>query len=140
MTTEGMSPKPCPACRSTVLDVRNVIQNYYSVVCPCGMRGPMEFHDFEAVDAWDKLPRAPIWSETPPDSPGWYYLREQGRTIPWSYSGIVHIYYDKETEALQITGRGRVERGVSSYGVKGYLTQWSQRIPLPIDETGLPSE
>jgi len=71
------------------------------------------------------------WTTEPPKVAGWYFLREQGKTIPWRNHGVVSVYFDEKTQLLQIRGFGRSTGGARNYGFAGYATQWAGPIPEP---------
>lgn len=78
ITTEELTPLPCPACGNP-----NVVVNVTTraaVYCPdCGMYGPCAptFSKEYAIRQWNALPRALTWTDEPPKAPGMYWNRSK---------------------------------------------------------------
>lgn len=48
---------PCPSCGGAAC-----IRNFCVSCLKCGMSGPIKVKQYEAIDAWNSLPRAPKWT------------------------------------------------------------------------------
>lgn len=67
---------PCPFCGET--DIRigydGIYDRYYAACPNCMARGPEKIGWAErAVQAWNALPRALVWTNEPPSEPGFWW-------------------------------------------------------------------
>ena len=89
---------PCPHCGGTDLQVDyNGVYERHFVRCynfSCHMQGPEVYGREKAADAWNKLPRALVWSDENPKQEGWYILRkkESDKPIP---EFCMHFHHTK---------------------------------------------
>lgn len=124
--------KPCPACggvaRRMIRDTgpQNAYRKWVEcTACPCRT----SVHLTEDVDAhpaddeWNALPRALVWTATPPAVPGFYWWREGAER----YIYMVEVLLDPDGE-LRILA------------IDGYLCplhrhgQWAGPIPTPQEQ------
>lgn len=118
--------KSCPICGNNDPDLDSVDGDYAAVMCcRCRMRGPeIEFCYYmanekmegRAIDAWNALPRALVWTSEPPKVAGWY----------WVKSGTVCYVSIFKYDANDIKYLKREEG-----------TQWSGPIPEPQEPTNV---
>lgn len=70
---------PCSHCGGTDLQVDfNGVYERHFVRCynhACHMQGPEVYGRDKAAEAWNKLPRALVWTSEPPAVSGWYFTR-----------------------------------------------------------------
>lgn len=130
--------KICPYCGSAhclLLDFMHPDGGvrYYATCEVCHASGPESGRREEAVEQWNSLPRKLRWTTKPPSQEGWYFLREAWASGKWRNHGLVFVYFDKETETLQIRGWGRSIVGVASWGhpQQKRKPEWAGPIPMP---------
>lgn len=102
--------KPCPICGEAmnlaIMNNRWAPGKLYYVQCLSGMciNGKSIAHESveTAVSAWNALPRALVWTATPPAVPGFYWWREGAER--YIYMAEVLLDPDGELRILAIDG------------------------------------
>lgn len=132
--------KSCPYCGSEncsllVFTHPDWSVSHYVNCGGCHASGPENKLREKAVEQWNSVYRGPRWTTNPPSQEGWYFLRDAWASGKWRNHGLVRVYWDEETEALQIRGWGRTIGGVSNWGhhQQLYDPEWAGPIPLPIE-------
>lgn len=129
---------PCPSCGS---DYNLLLDCFYPergpryyVTCEiCRTNGPECESKAWAIKTWNNMPRKLRWTTEPPAQAGWYFLREVLASGKWRNYGPVSVYWDQDTNALQIRGWGRTTDGVTNCGhyAQTRKPEWAGPIPLP---------
>ena len=135
-----MNLKPCPHCGGTDLQVDfNGVYERHFVRCynfSCHMQGPEVYGREAAAEAWNKLPRALVWSSETPTVPGWYFTR---RNIPGKPLRVMYVKrerrYDHRVKKYQLfmtMANTRSEEGYIIEDLNQPDRLWAGPIPEPL--------
>ncbi|MBE6441401.1 MAG: hypothetical protein E7022_03580 [Desulfovibrio desulfuricans] len=74
-----VQPARCPHCEAENLEtILDDVAGVYFVQClTCGMSGPCESTEVDAVTVWNELPRKLRWMRSAPKTEGWYWHKNR---------------------------------------------------------------